>query len=97
MVQRFVSEGAKVVIIDLDGQNVVEELGADNVALVKGDVSKREIWEKALETGIKQFGGLHILVVSSFFLLCFELLRNNLTSGMQNNAGVSESLLLFCS
>lgn len=63
MTKRFVSEGCKVVIIDLNGQQAVEELGSDHVALVTGDVSKRDTWEKALELAKQKFGGLHILVV----------------------------------
>jgi len=63
--QRFMQEGAKVIIGDLDGS------GAESVALsfsspdVKGvamDVCKQEDWEKAVGTAIKDFGRLDIVV-----------------------------------
>lgn len=64
MTKRFVAEGAKVVVMDLDGQDVEGTLGVDRVCVVAGDVTKRETWERALEAAKSRFGALHILVVS---------------------------------
>jgi NAD(P)-dependent dehydrogenase (short-subunit alcohol dehydrogenase family) len=61
---RFVQEGARVVVVDLDeprGRDVVAELG-DAVRLVVGDVSSLEIAQQAVATAQEQFGGLHVLV-----------------------------------
>ncbi|KAI5474712.1 hypothetical protein MNV49_002557 [Pseudohyphozyma bogoriensis] len=64
MTKRFVSEGARVVIIDMnpvEGARVEKE-GAGAVAFVQGDVTKEESWVLALATAKEKFGGLHILV-----------------------------------
>jgi NAD(P)-dependent dehydrogenase (short-subunit alcohol dehydrogenase family) len=61
---RFVQEGARVVVVDLDdarGRDVVAELG-DAARLVVGDVSSIDVAQQAVATAQEQFGGLHVLV-----------------------------------
>ena len=64
---RFASEGAQVVVVDLDqprGTGVVDELrakGSDG-RLVTGDVSQLEVAQRAVATARDDLGGLDILV-----------------------------------
>lgn len=63
----FAKEGAKVVVTDIqyDGlENVVAEIksaGGEAVA-VKHDVTSGEQWEKVVETAVKEFGKIDILI-----------------------------------
>lgn len=64
--RRFVEEGAKVVILDLnttEGNRVQKDL-SPSVAFVEANVMTREGWEKGLEAAIKNFGYLNVLIVS---------------------------------
>jgi NAD(P)-dependent dehydrogenase (short-subunit alcohol dehydrogenase family) len=64
MVKRFVAEGAKVVIADLDqalGEALQKELGA-NAAFKKTDVSDAKQVAELVDFAIKTYGGLHALV-----------------------------------
>lgn len=63
-VRRLVIAGAKAVIVDLNderGVALASELG-DAVRFVKTDVSNEDDVQKAVDTALSQFGGLHILV-----------------------------------
>ena len=63
-VRKFVSEGAKVVLTDLNeegGLALAKELG-ENVKFVKQDVTKAEDWARVIEETEKYFGPVHILV-----------------------------------
>lgn len=57
IVQRFVSEGCKVIVLDLD---VGEE--TENTHYQKADVTKRESWEEALTYAKTTYGRLDIVV-----------------------------------
>ncbi|KEF54942.1 uncharacterized protein A1O9_09385 [Exophiala aquamarina CBS 119918] len=70
IVRKFVDEGAKVVIIDANektGQEAADKL--EGCAFVRGDVSERAVWEKALETASTQFGKLDIVVNNAGILI----------------------------
>ncbi len=61
----YASEGAKVVIADLNGggaQAVATAIGNGNATAVKTDVTKRESVEAMIAAAVKTFGGLDILV-----------------------------------
>ena len=63
----FASEGAKVVLGDVlesEGQQVeaeIAEAGGEAV-FVRLDVTSEDDWQRAVDTAIERFGGLHILV-----------------------------------
>lgn len=63
-VLRFATEGARVVVADLDadrGRDVVAEVG-DSARLVVGDVSAAETADVAVATARDELGGLDVLV-----------------------------------
>lgn len=62
--RRFISEGAKVVITDLNekgGQSLAEELG-ENAKFVRQDVTKAADWENVISETEKAFGPVNVLV-----------------------------------
>jgi NAD(P)-dependent dehydrogenase (short-subunit alcohol dehydrogenase family) len=64
MVRRFVAEGAKVVIADLNedlGHTVQKDLGAD-ASFLKTDVSEEAQITALVAHAVKTFGGLHVMV-----------------------------------
>ena len=64
IVHRYVQEGAKVVILDLNGEGadkLAKEAG-DNTIAVAGDVTKRADIDKAIRKGTDAFGRLDIVV-----------------------------------
>lgn len=64
IVQKFVREGAKVVVLDRDGkaaERVAAEVGPAARTL-QGDVSRIETFDEARALSIEAFGGLHIVV-----------------------------------
>lgn len=64
IVRRFLAEGARVIVMDRDGDRVhaqEKELGEGVVGLV-ADVTKKQDFERAAETASSRFGGLDILV-----------------------------------
>lgn len=63
--RRFVSEGAKVLIGDLDGdgaESVAKKLNSANVKGIKMDVTDEGSWKTAVETIVKDFGRLDIVI-----------------------------------
>ncbi len=63
-VRRFVAGGGRAVIADVQkgpSEALAAELG-DNVRFVETDVTNRASAERAVDTAIKEFGGLHGLV-----------------------------------
>ena len=78
----FVKEGAKVVLTDiLDelGQKVAEEIGS-SALFVKHDVSQEDEWKQAVETTVKTFGSLTVLV-------------NNAGIGLREDRGIEQTTL----
>ncbi|KEQ51798.1 SDR family NAD(P)-dependent oxidoreductase [Sphingobium chlorophenolicum] len=62
--RRFVEEGAKVVITDLnevDGKALADQLG-DSAIFVSHDVSDEASWQRVVEQCLAAFGGIDILV-----------------------------------
>jgi 3alpha(or 20beta)-hydroxysteroid dehydrogenase len=63
--QRFVREGAKVIITDLNeelGQDLMNELGADNAFFIHQDVSNIQEWASVVAQGVSRFGPITVLV-----------------------------------
>ena len=65
--KRFIEEGCKVVVNDINvdgGERVTREINAagGKAAFVKGDVSKDEDWAAMLKFALDTFGGLNIVV-----------------------------------
>lgn len=63
--ERFVAEGARVVLADLDGaaaEAAAKELGSDVATGVACDVVSAEDVERALETAVATYGSLDIVV-----------------------------------
>ena len=63
--RRFIEEGAKVIIGDLDGsgaESVASSLSSPNVKGVAMNVCKHEDWERVVDLAIKEFGRVDILV-----------------------------------
>lgn len=63
--KRFVAEGAKVLIGDLDEQgamNVASSMKSANVKGIGMDVTSEQGWTNAIETIVKEFGRLDIIV-----------------------------------
>lgn len=64
MAKRFVEEGAKVVITDLDtqtGEETAANIG-ENIFFMKHDVSKKEDWQKVIKTTLDKYGKINIIV-----------------------------------
>jgi Enoyl-(Acyl carrier protein) reductase len=62
--ERYVKEGAKVLIIDINEKEGREVEQATGAIFLKGDVTKIETWNEALELAKKKLGGLDIIIVS---------------------------------
>lgn len=63
IVRHFVEEGAKVVILDLNGEGAARVAGNSAQAIaVGGDVTKRADIDKAVGTAVENFGRLDIVV-----------------------------------
>ena len=64
--ERFLSDGAKVVISDVDGDNLAKtagELGHQNaLRAIACDVAKRADVDRLVATAVKEFGGIDIMV-----------------------------------
>jgi NAD(P)-dependent dehydrogenase (short-subunit alcohol dehydrogenase family) len=62
-VERFVDEGARVVIADIDaeaGGSLAEALG-DKAAFKQTDVADADAMEELVEFAVERFGGLHVM------------------------------------
>jgi len=62
----FAREGAQVVCVDIleSGTPRIDKLidhEGGQAAFVKGDVTKKADWQRAVDTAVNEFGGLHIL------------------------------------
>lgn len=64
LVRRFIAEGAKVLIGDVDrdgGKALAAQLG-DNALFLESDVAEFEQVGRLVSTAVEHFGGLHIMV-----------------------------------
>lgn len=60
--EKFIQEGAKVVIVDMNeelGQKTSDELKAE---FIKGNVTERKSWEEILKKTDEKFGKLDVVV-----------------------------------
>lgn len=65
IVEKFITEGAKVVIVDIDEAGAKEKAASypNNCAVaLRGDVSTEYSWMAALDAAVANFGGLDIVV-----------------------------------
>ncbi|ETS84353.1 hypothetical protein PFICI_02378 [Pestalotiopsis fici W106-1] len=65
IVDKFVHEGAKVVILDVveeNAQAVVSKHPKGSSVAIKGDVSSESDWKRALEVAVQTFGKLDVVV-----------------------------------
>lgn len=63
--KKFTEEGAKVVLIDIVGNNIARvaaALPSGTAVGIQGDVSKETSWQAALDEAIKHFGKVDIVV-----------------------------------
>ncbi|MEO0470236.1 MAG: SDR family NAD(P)-dependent oxidoreductase, partial [Bacteroidota bacterium] len=66
--KRFIAEGAKVLIADLDGARLeaaAKEIGGDNIAWMQADVTKAADNEALVKKAVETFGGLHIFFANA--------------------------------
>ncbi|MGC6476624.1 MAG: SDR family NAD(P)-dependent oxidoreductase [Parvibaculales bacterium] len=62
-VRRFVNNGAKVAIFDMNEEraaNIISELGDDNVKFFNVDVTKTEMIQAGIDGTVAAFGAIHI-------------------------------------
>jgi len=63
--RRFLEEGARVVMLDIDGDKLMEaaaKLPQDRVLVQVGDTADKATAAAAVKAAVDKFGGLHILV-----------------------------------
>ncbi|MDN4060103.1 SDR family oxidoreductase [Massilia sp. YIM B02769] len=63
--RRFVDEGARVVMLDIDGDKLEEaaaKLPQDRVLVQVGDTADKQTAADAVKAAVDKFGGLHILI-----------------------------------
>lgn len=63
--KKFVEEGAKVVMVDINvanGERVAAAQPPGSVVFVEGDVSVEADWQKVVDTALAQFGQIDIVV-----------------------------------
>lgn len=78
-VRMLAAQGAKVAVADLNekaGKELAQELGA-SVIFIKTDVTDTNHVAAAVETAVKQHGGLHILVATAGIGVAEKLLGKN--------------------
>jgi len=71
IVETFVSEGAKVVILDITegASQKLEKANPGAVTFVQGDISVRTDWQRSLDTALKEYGKLDIVVNNAGILI----------------------------
>jgi len=63
--RRFLDEGARVVMLDIDGatlKKAVSSLPQDRVLVQVGDTADKDTASAAVKAAVDRFGGLHILI-----------------------------------
>ena len=71
IVRKFVEEGAKVLVLDINselGTKVASSHPEGQVVFLQGSVTKEEDWKKALETVLEGTGKLDIVVSSCYHM-----------------------------
>jgi len=78
IVKKFVEEGARVVIVDINEQAGQRVAGENPGAIfLYGDVTCQADWEKALETAVTKFGKLDIVVNNAGILIVKVFLQGS--------------------
>jgi 3(or 17)beta-hydroxysteroid dehydrogenase len=96
--QLLASEGAKVVLADLDdaqGQLVAAEIGA-NALYLHLDVTNEENWKSVVAETVAAFGGLDILVNNAGMMTLGTVVDTELEAFRKTNAVNSEGVFLGC-
>lgn len=76
IVQKFLYEGARVLIFDLHASAEQEEkeggqqISSSSLLFFKGNVTEEQDWKEALKMVLKKWGGLDVVVGSFFFGFC---------------------------
>jgi NAD(P)-dependent dehydrogenase (short-subunit alcohol dehydrogenase family) len=65
--QKFLEEGAKVLILDINENS--PKFSSEDVKFIRGDVSSRADWERALDTVLHEFGKLDTVVNNAGILI----------------------------
>ncbi|AEF39468.1 glucose 1-dehydrogenase [Hoyosella subflava] len=89
--QRFVAEGAKVVIADIldtDGKLLAEELG-ESAAYIHLDVTDEQNWIEAVEFTTTQFGSLNVLM-NNAGVLHFSRVQDTRLEDYQRVIGINQ-------
>jgi 3-oxoacyl-[acyl-carrier protein] reductase len=67
--RKFVEEGARVLLFEIHPENGIrvaaslnESLNSEVAVTLTGDATKGEDWQRAVDTCVKTFGGLDIVV-----------------------------------
>jgi NAD(P)-dependent dehydrogenase (short-subunit alcohol dehydrogenase family) len=70
IVKKFVEEGAKVLVMDINAEGGQKAIAANPGAkFIQGDVSLRKDWENALEKVLAEYGKLDIVVNNAGILI----------------------------
>lgn len=67
--EKFLKEGAKVVVFDINGEAGKKVAAKDGCSFVHGDVSTKKDWERALETAVEDYGRLDIVCNNAGILI----------------------------
>lgn len=60
---RFISEGCRAIILDLNKQKGEEKAASDpNLHFLHGDVTRQDTWDQALAVARERFGRLDVVV-----------------------------------
>lgn len=75
IVQKFLDEGARVLIFDLHASAKQEEKdegqqNSSSLLFFKGNVTEEQDWKEALKMVLEKWGGLDVVVGSFFFGFC---------------------------
>ena len=90
-VERFVAEGAQVVVADVDderGKAVVESLGEAS-AFRRVDVANADDVQAAVDFAVEHFGGLHIMVNNAGIASKFDRILDNDLADFDQVIGVN--------
>lgn len=96
--EKFLSEGATVILTDINGDRVVDEasrLGGDTVGLAH-DVSKEDDWQAIAAVVMERFGGLHILINNAGICVPANVEAVTLEEWRQTHAVNLDGVFLGC-
>lgn len=94
---RYSKEGCKVIFIDLNREKGEQRARADsNLHFIRGDVSRRETWEEALEYGRQMFGRLDIVVNNAGGVIIPHCRQRCAVTNMRNTGITFDPLVRRC-